>query len=177
MNMQFKPETCHLRWTAFRVMSQREKSAVEALKRRGYSLFYPVEIKKVKISRHAKRKEPREFPIIPGYLFLGTIGEPPLFELSRFRSIILGVVKFGERVAELDPEGMQHLINISGRVLQDEPTERGFNCGDKVKITAGPCQGLQGIVAMERAKKARQIIELLGSGRHIDVPLAALELA
>lgn len=165
-----------LRWTAFRVISQREKAAAEALGRRGYQTFIPTELKKVRISRHAKRRVLREFPLIPGYLFLSSEGDPPLYELAQLKHVILGVVAFGGRIARIDPEGMAHLIAMSGREWEaPKPAAATFAAGDTVRFSAGtPLSGLQGRI--DSVKKARAIIEMLATGRTIDVPLSSLEL-
>ena len=166
-----------LTWYAFKVAPRREFAARTSLALRGITAFVPTELKKIRPQRERRRRVLIELPLIPGYCFLGfELGDTWKWDaLSRMRDVVYGVVAFGGKAAEIDHDSIAHLMSISGQELVKEPKPQKFKAGDSVRVSSGPLEGQQ--ARIESMKKVRAIIDLLTTGRHIDVPLSALELA
>lgn len=161
-------------WHAFTVQPRKEFVVREILARRGIASFVPIETKLVRATPRCRRRVPRQFPLCPSYIFIPFVeGDWQTWETVRnLRHGINSVVAVAGRPARIDPEGMAHLIKLSGQQLVGG-CERVFRVDDSVRIAAGPLQGFEGVV--ESAKKGRAIIELLKSGRVVDLPMSSLE--
>jgi transcription antitermination factor NusG len=111
--------------------------AEEALKRRGYDPFVPVEnffIRKNKYRKHEKTRVKRA--LIPGLVFLHITGDPNWLAISEV-PMILGVLGFNGEPYRFHPSGIAKLHAISAELYQPErarpmPTRRAYEVGDEV---------------------------------------------
>lgn len=120
-------------WFAVQAVVNKEKYAIENLRRQGFEAWCPMILKMV---RRGRRTVSVQRPLFPGYVFV----EIDL-ETQRWRSIdgtrgVTRLLKFGERPARLPKElvsGMLALTNEFGVVEFSDPLDPG----DEVQVISG----------------------------------------
>lgn len=166
-------------WYAFRVPPQKEFVAKEIMRRRGYNAIVPIEIKQCRPNRYAKRKEPKEYPMLLGYLFIEVPQRVPWYDLFRYR-IVQGVVGMGGRPTTIPEAAIGSLMEKSGTDIPHvyaKNTRTSFGVGDDVVVTHGPFCGFEGKVEKIKGAKARAVFNGLGIVDSIDIPLDMLRAA
>lgn len=171
-----------LNWYALVVPPGAEFRAETALKRRGYSVFVPHEWKWRRVSRYAKRRVSKPYPILVRYVFIGFEGSPPWATIENIEGVRgqARLVAFSGRPARLDPDDVSYLMRLCGESVPGRQTpnpHKGLKAGDAAQIVSGPLQGQ--IVRIEKldAKRAQAYFGMLGSMRTIEISLANLEAA
>ena len=133
-------------WYAVCVRSQHEKRVADALTSKGYECLLPTYRERRKWS---DRTKVLELPLFPGYLFSRFDIEVRLPILTT--PGVLSVAGLGKIPQSLDPEEIEQIqkVHVSGHPAQPWPF---FKIGEKVRITAGPLQGVQGLLVQRRGE-------------------------
>jgi transcription antitermination factor NusG len=162
--MQPTPETSQ--WFALRTRSRTERKAGERLDRAGVEVFTAAPLQEREWTDRVKRVR---VPLFPGYIFARF---PPL-ELTPVLGVpgVVDVVRMGGRPAPVRAEELEALhrmvngVEATGhRAEAVDPLERG----DPVRVTAGPFEGLEGILLDDpRGSRVAVRIEALRQARAI----------
>lgn len=124
-------------WIVINTHANREQIALEHLTRQGFDAYCPLIRKRLS---HARRKQDVLRPLFRGYLFVR------IDEYSdRWRPILstVGVreiVRFGSRLAFLDPDVVNTLRQREEDGAMSEPSP-AFHVGEQVNINSGPFEG------------------------------------
>lgn len=161
------------RWYCVQTKPRAESTALEHLARQRFHCFLPrVRLIRLRGGRRSRVVE----PLFPRYLFLQA--RPELESLAPVRSTrgVLGLVRFGGRIAEAPGVLIQRLIadaDSEGVILRPDNAPQP---GDRVRIVEGLLQGLEGVYT-QMAGEVRAVILLnfLGSAQRIVVPAKVLE--
>ncbi len=128
------------RWFAVRVKSRCEKAVAQMASGRGYEEFLPVYRCR---RRWSDRQQEVEFPLFPGYLFCRLDAERrlPLLTIPGVVHIV-GVGKTPTPVDDAEIVAIQAAVQ-SGLSAEPWPF---LQSGDRVRLEAGPLNGLEGIL-------------------------------
>lgn len=133
-------------WYIVRVRANAERPVAQALANRGVSVFLPL------AKRMSRRRNVGliEVPLFPGYLFAQ-------FEHRDALAVITcpGVVQVlcrGRMPEAVDPAEIRSLILISRTALSISPMP-GFVGGQKVRVSAGPLNEVEGIVLRDDGRR------------------------
>jgi len=145
-----------MNWYALTVKPQAEKAVEQALGHKSYETYFPVLTAERRWSDRVKRVET---PLIPGYVFCRFDGafRLPILTTPGVREI----VGFGRQAAPVDETELEalRLIAESG-----SPIERChfLRSGDRVEVTAGPLQGLRGLLleVKDRPEQCRVVVSV-----------------
>lgn len=172
-----------LRWYILRVEPQKEKAAVEIIRKRGAVAFIPVEEKYPRLKRGSrardKQAEPKQYPIFPGYVFAGFNGVVPLYQLARLY-VVKGVVGFEGKPYELQGDVIDKLQAQSGKTLprRSSPNpHKSFDVGETVEITSGMFEGWSLPIVGISGKMAEFLVQFMGKEQKVHLPLSILEAA
>jgi len=140
-------------WYAAYTSANREKKAAAEISRRGVESFLPLYRA---VRRWSDRRVELEMPLFPGYVFVH------LALRERLRVLLVpGVAKlvgFGGLPAALPDEQVEALrAGLAGQ-LHAEP-HPFLTAGHRVRVKAGPLQGLEGFV-IRRKNGLRLVISL-----------------
>ena len=134
----------------------------------GLALFLPLR-EETKI--YQRRKVTVKKPVFPGYLFAAFTKQQQV-EVLKTNQVV--------RVLEVvDQSGFLAQLDQVRKALEVDPTLgacEAFQTGRRVRIRAGPFQGIEGVVQIVRGQ-ARVVlnIELIGQAIPVEVDTAALE--
>lgn len=150
-------------WYVLRVTYQRELAAKEAMERFGVEAYVPERLVRRRDS-HGRFSTFRE-AAIHNYLFVRT-SKLVIDDLKTFRLPMLRYVMHvvdGVRCPMTVPEmQMRHFIAITGnreaRILYLSPLEPELMKGDRVRITGGPLEGVEGKFVRIRNTKERCVV-------------------
>jgi transcription antitermination factor NusG len=169
-------------WLAFSTHPGKEWMAEYHLSRMGRTVFLPIEIKKRRVSHHAKRMREFELPLLTRCLFVGfEPGLPKLWQDICHLSLIQGVIAAWGADGMLRPVSiteaqMYVMLGRIGDMVHTNP-RRSFGLGDLVRIKDGPFAGFFSKVQGIKSQSARLELHILGSSRGVDIPLEQLEAA
>lgn len=155
-------------WHALYVSSRQEKKVSSQLSERGIENYLPL-VKTVR--QWSDRKKKVEFPLINGYVFVKTLPQ----EQDRIYSIS-GVVNFVRAdgkiavIREAEIDRMKQLIDL-GYSIEASQLSRDYQKGDKIKIIAGPLNGIEGYI-MEKngSKNVEVLLESIGQCIKVTLP-------
>ncbi len=138
-----QPDISEPKWYAVHVRSRHEFQVFERLSMKGVEAFLPtVE----KLSRWKDRRKKIVFPLFPGYLFVHTTRESHNL-LSVLK--VAGVVRIISTIPG-EPDTIPEDQILSLKKLVDNKGELDpypyLNEGQRVRITNGPLQGVEGIL-------------------------------
>ena len=172
-----------LHWYAIRVAPQKEFAAQEILSRKGIATYCPSDRRWRKVSRYVREKELRDYPLVPGYVFVGFVPDVPLwFDLFSI-PIILGCVGINGEPRQIGSKPMTKMLRKfrNGLTRPDEEkfmeTYKEFKTGQKVRVVKGPFEGVEVPVVDIVGRHARVLIELFGIQKEIEIPANILEPA
>ena len=167
-------------WYAVRTAPQREFVSQTILRRRGFMTFVPIETKLRRKTRYCKVRIPKDFPMVPGYLFVHDIDNQfrwrDLFSVHTIQS----VVGFDGKPALIPDAKIQELAKLSVNSVLPNPhkflkTRNEFAPGDTVAIWSGPFEGakvrVQGIIG----RKAQVLLDMFGGQRIVDIDVDMIE--
>jgi len=157
-----------------------ELMAQLGLRRAGYRTYLPMTKRWVV---HARKKEAKEYPLFPRYLFIG-IG--PGQDFFRIRGVdgVEGVVRDGDgipaRIPAPEPrEGQETPVHPLARLLEHERAgdfdftrlpdhEPAYQPGQVVRLTAGAFADLQAeVVSMLSKGRVEVLISFMGRGTKV----------
>lgn len=153
-----------LSWFGVRTRSNQEKTAATMLEAKGFEPYLPsYSVRR----RWSDRVVETTLPLFPGYVFCR-------FDVSQRVPVVstpgvVSVVAFGNVPAPIDDseiEAIQSLIQ-SGVTVQPHPYLRE---GQRVRVTNGPLEGVQGILIQKRSEW-RMIVSITLLQRSISVEI------
>lgn len=157
-------------WYAVHTMSRHEKSAAEHLGHRGLQVFLPLY---PSVRQWKDRRVVVDMPLFPGYLFLKFDVRERLKVLTAPGvARIVGQGGVPVAIPEDQIERLRHAIYE----IRAEP-HPFLSIGDRVRITAGPLQGLTGVLI--RKKNAIVVvvsIDLIARSIAIEIDPACVEI-
>lgn len=172
-------QTDRLCWFAFRVKPQTERKVAQQLRWQGMKAVVPVFRAWRRINRYAKTKTPRERPIMPGYIWVGFVGDVPWWRLLG-REDVFSVVSFAGVPACMDRSQVARMLADERRgVYADSDDWRNmrsgfeYKVGETVEFEAQGFEGFTGKVVHLNARDARILFEMFGAEREITVPVEA----
>ena len=141
------------RWIAIHTHPHREHVAIENLVRQKFSVYCPMELKRV---RHARRTQDVPRPIFPGYIFAEIAPDLTLWRpiLSTFG--VRNLIRIGDRPAFVDDDFIQ---GLKGREINGVVTkpQRPYEIGQEVRLNGGPFDGLIATI-IEMGERDRLIL-------------------
>jgi transcription antitermination factor NusG len=152
-----------LAWFALRTMPNREPMIRKHLIHSGFKAFTKTE-KKFGAFRNGKRKE-REAVAAPGYVFLGTTGNPWM-EVHRCH-MIRSVVSVEGRPAQLSPEELSAFLDLPDEKLPDYFRffrDNPFAIGDMVRIEDPAFEGFE--LRVKDIQRHEAIFDLVWNSCH-----------
>lgn len=160
-------------WLVVTVPPTKERLAENMLSAAGLTIFLPTEMRMRRVSRHANRKEPREYPSVPGYLFLGVRDFIPWNEIRRYRIIqtILGVN--GNPIC-LEEQAMTTML---GKMAEPAAPPRQIAVGDHCRVLSGPFLNHRIKIEDIKGDRATFTINLLGGEVPAQIRIEKLQLA
>lgn len=160
-------------WTAARTRSRCEKVVARYCDRHGIPAYLPV---RRRAKRYQRRTVETFLPMFPGYLFV---------QIDETRKSLLMQSHRVVWTAAVDDPREQALVTElrSIRLLEQQAAEEDLIvrpelvAGKPVRVTAGPFQGLNGVVErrMNRTRLAINV-ELLGHSVSVDLDVEELQL-
>src|SRR5208283_4548460 len=157
-------------WSAIYTRHQHEKAIAQILSAKGLEVFLPL----YNATRRWKdRTVHLSLPLFPCYLFLRGMKERRL-EVVTTPGIVSILNVDGEPAAipEFEIESVRRAIEWGNRV-EPHPFLR---CGDRVRVVAGPLQGLEGILV--RKKNLYRLVlsvQILERSAAVEVDVSAVE--
>jgi transcription antitermination factor NusG len=167
-----------LDWFLVRVLAGQEITARDILRAAGFGTCLPMQRKWQRANRYHKRREQREYAVLPGYLFAGmsalTPGWPVLVEPRQVVSVVgldgrpyrIAKVMIDAIVAQYD--SLYYPCPVVERPALD------YAAGDLVQVIDGPFD--RHVVKVERigAKSATVLVKMFGRDMAVQVGLDAL---
>jgi transcription antitermination factor NusG len=140
------PNGNHLPWYALCVRSKYEKRVADALTSKGYDCLLPIYREKRKWSDRTKILE---LPLFPGYVFSRFDVEVRLPILTT--PGVLTVAGIGRIPQALDPDEVEQIRKVAAVGAPAQPWPF-LKIGQRVRITAGPLMGVQGLLMQRRGE-------------------------
>jgi transcription antitermination factor NusG len=162
-------------WYAIWTRSHCEQLVSDQLGAKGFAVFLPKA--SVWSTRRGVRRQ-NEVPLFPGYLFVHhAIDKSSHVEIIKARGVVRVLGERWDRLEAVADDviaGVQQ-ITQSGASVQPHPHVRA---GERVRVTAGPFQGLRGIFVRERSTKGLFVlnIDLLQRSVAVEVDSALVEV-
>jgi transcription antitermination factor NusG len=155
-------------WRAIYVNSRAEKKVAMTLVEKGVEAYIPL----VRTMRQwSDRKKMVEEPLLKGYLFVRI--EPQQYDKVLSARGVVGYVRsagVAARVRDEEIERLKQLIAF-GYQLEAGPLQSSFREGDKIMITSGNLQGVEGyVLEADGEKTVYVVLESIGHCITVRVP-------
>ena|ERR1700687_2646788 len=141
------------RWYAAQTCANHEKHVLEQLSQRTVEAYLPLY---ASVRRWKDRRVRLELPLFPGYVFVR------LALRDRLRTLqtpgVVRLVGFGGQPTALPDQEIDALRQGLARAIRIEPHPY-LKVGRRVRVTTGPLQGLEGILARKK-NSSRFVISL-----------------
>jgi len=149
-------------WYVLLVKPRHEKSVAEALDGKGYEVFLPLFLAR---RRWLSTSRDVSLPLFPHYVFCRMDPERrlPILEIPSVRT----VVSFGRSPIPVDESEMQSVRAMVGSGLPITP-HHFLHAGARVRVTAGPLSGIEGILETVKGK-ARLVVSVALLQRSVSV--------
>ncbi len=157
--MQLDPAS--RRWFALQIRPGRETLSSTILRAKGYDEFLPV------CSKPGRARATAAAPLFPGYLFC-RLGPDVLAPIVTTPGVIR-IVGCGPRPAAVADEEIENVRRITESGLPRGPHPY-LQTGARVRVSAGPLAGAQGILVQER-RQARLVVAVTLLQRSVAVDL------
>ena len=133
-------------WYVLLVKPKHEKRVEEALGGKGYEVFLPLFLAR---RRWLSTSRDVSLPLFPHYVFCRMNPERrrPILEIPSVRTI----VSFGRAPIPVDESEMQSVRAMVGSGLRITP-HHFLHAGARVRVTAGPLSGIEGILETVRGQ-------------------------
>jgi transcription antitermination factor NusG len=169
---ELRGDFCEPRWYAAYTRSRHEKSVIDLLQRKEIRTFLPV-YETVRQWRNGRHKV--QLPLFPGYAFVRLPLKDRL-EVLKVPGVVclVGFNGFPAALPEEEIEGLQQALS-AGVKAKPHPY---LTVGRRVRITAGPLSGQEGILV--RKKSGLQVvlsIDLIQRSVLVEVDMLSLEPA
>ena len=156
------------RWQVLHTRSRQEKAVAELLEASGVEIFLPL-IRKVRYYGHRQRVA--ELPLFPSYVFVWGTHEAIFPAIASKRAV--GAIRANDQ-ERLDRELLHLKLALDGQAdLDPYPF---LEQGRAVRVTAGPFQGIEGLVE-ERRSADRLVLQIhtLGRATALEIDPSLLE--
>ena len=170
--MEFDEGVAQLRWYAVAVRAGREIWTSVALRGEGFELFVPRRMERRIWSDRVKQQE---VPIFPGYAFVRTaMSAATRVRILRVKHTLdlvgrlRGEVRIARHVPDAEIESLRCMYAASYMV---DPVQR-LTFGTPVVVTAGPLQGVRGVVEVGPDDQRRLVVNITLLGRGIRTVLS-----
>jgi len=157
-------------WYAVHTRHQHEKNVARVLTNKGFEVFVPLY---TAIHRWKDRDKQLSLPLFPCYVFLRSPLErwQPVLTTPGVHSV-LGFGGFRSMIPASEVEAIRRMI---GSPFKTEP-HPFLKCGDRVRLRAGPLQGLEGILLRKRnVWKLLVSVEMLQRSVAVEVDASMVE--
>lgn len=152
-------------WHALCVPSLMEFVVADACEAVGVRAFVPVELRNIRVSRHAKKTREIKLALIPEYVFVQFEGAPDFARVTSLRHV-KGYVKFGEVAGEIKHAEMVPFL----RAAKIEQFQRSaLRVGDMHELLPG----LLGQVVEVSESHASVVLPFFGGKRIAKISLDA----
>ena len=148
-----------MHWYLVYTKPRQEKYALENLERQGYQCYLPTIFSE---KLHQGALVVSSDPLFPRYLFiqLGQGGSAKSWAPVRSTKGVSRLVTFGIEPARVD-DGLIKLLRMQEILVRHNP-ERLFKPGERVRLTATPFSGIEGVYQMtDGERRAMVLIEIL----------------
>jgi len=159
------------RWYALYCKSRHEKRVAEQLEDKGYLHYLPL---KKEVRQWSDRKKEVEIPLFRGYVFVRIPQRLQIPVLETYGAVAF--VKFGSRLVPIPDEQIEavRVIEEYGVGLSQETVD--FELDSKVRVTGGPCKGLEGhLVHRKKGDRFVVIIDSIQMGASVEIERKWLE--
>ena len=131
-------------WYALYTRHQHEKQVARVLAGKGLEVFLPLY---TSVHRWKDRDKQVSLPLFPSYVFLQSPIErwQPVLSTPGVHSVL----GFGGQPAMISRAEIEAVRKVVGGSMNAEP-HPFLNCGDRVRLMAGPLQGLEGLLVRKR---------------------------
>ncbi|MGC2108019.1 MAG: transcription termination/antitermination NusG family protein [Candidatus Korobacteraceae bacterium] len=157
-------------WYALQIRARFERRVSNRLLSRNCETFVPVARER---RRWTDRYETVELPMFPGYVFVLAILKPADRLAILQSSGVFGFVTFNGSLARISDRLIGHLRRISDQNSSWSPY-RYIASGPQVRIRSGDLDGVEGILALDKAGK-KLVISIEPMQRSIAVSLEGLD--
>ena len=157
-------------WRALYTRHRHEKSVARALTAKGFTVFLPLYLAP---RRWKDRTKVVSFPLFSCYVFING-GLDRHFDIVTTAGVH-GFVCCGGFPAVIPLQEIDGIRRVIERSVKIEP-HPFMKCGDRVRVKAGPLEGIEGILA--RKKKFSRLVltvELLGKSAAVEVDVSIVE--
>ena len=139
-------------WYAIYVRSKHEKNVHSALLNKGIESSLPL---KTVIRQWSDRKKKVEIPLFRGYVFIRIDIRKDKFNILKTDGVVkfIGIGKNPSRI----PDEQIHWVHMIVEKSDTVQNEKEIPAGQKVRVTAGPFKGVEG-VAMRSGNQSRLVI-------------------
>jgi transcription termination/antitermination protein NusG len=160
MEPQNLPNSAASPWLALYVKPRHEKHVACMLRGNGYDEFVP-------LYSHRTPSRTTELPLFPSYVFC-RFDENRRFPVLKIPGVF-GIVEFGGRPARVPEEEIAALKRVIAAGIAREPWP-ALTAGARVRIAAGPLQGVEGVVVTHK-NSSRLIVSVDLLNRSVAVEL------
>jgi transcription antitermination factor NusG len=158
-------------WHALYTRHQHEKSIAGLLSNTGHEVFLPTY---TATRRSRERTRHLCLPLFPCYVFIRGGLDRRLQILTT--PGVFTIVAWGGKPATIPDEQIEAVRQMVGSSASVEPHPY-LECGDRIRVKAGPLQGLEGILI--RKKNLLRLVvsfEMLGRSAAVEIDISCLEL-
>lgn len=161
-------------WYAIWTRSHCERLVSNQLGAKGFTVFLPEA--SVWSTRRGVRRQ-NEVPLFPGYLFVHhAIDKSSHVEIIKTRGVVRVLGERWDRLETVADDVIAGVQQITQSGASAQPHAR-LREGERVRVTAGPLQGLRGIFVRERSTKGLFVlnVELLQRSVAVEVDCSLVE--
>ena len=161
-----------MQWYLIYTKPRQEQQALENLERQGYQCYLPV-LRKERLRQNQVMVA--DEPLFPRYLFICLERGRSAKSWAPIRSTrgVSRLVSFGVEPAPID-DGLVDFLRSAEAAARSSPI-RMFSKDERVKLTAGPFAGMEGIYQMaDGERRAFVLIEFLSKSVTLRVSPASL---
>jgi transcription antitermination factor NusG len=157
-------------WHALYTRHQHEKSVAQSLSNRGHDVFLPLV---GAAHRWQDRNKQIWLPLFPCYVFIRG-GPYPIAQVLSTLGVI-SIVSSGGRPALIpcvQIESVRQMIT-SKQQVEAHPF---LQCGDRVRVVAGPLRGIEGILIRKKGAFRLVVgIDMLGGSAAVEIDTSCIE--
>lgn len=157
-------------WHALYTRHQHEKAVAQALSGKGFEVFLP---QYRTVHRWKDRQKELLLPLFPNYVFMHG-------GLERMLTLVTtpglhSIVGWGGRPANIPSQEVEAVRRLVESASQVEP-HPFLKCGDRVRITSGPLEGIAGILVRKtRGYRLVLSVEMLSRSASVEVDTSMVE--
>jgi transcription antitermination factor NusG len=160
-------------WYAVWTRSNCEQLVTDQLEPKGITSFLP---KATVWSRRGKTRKRVLMPLFPGYVFVHhPLDRHSHVEILKARGVVRVLGHRGDSVIAIPDQEISSIQRIVQTNTPVFPYDH-FHAGDRVRITAGPLEGLQGVYMRSRPNKGLLLLAVTLLQRSVAVSVDAADV-